>query len=770
MPELLRVQTESWELSIWGVGAHDSQLKYFQTLAKRGVVGPLSPARIDFSSNVKLFNEIYSACGAVVRGSEILLSAPLLFENSHYQIEILFHNEDVCSAAVEHRLQSVNESFHFSAFRKASHARLSGAFNTGNNVGWLVLPFSFSTSSHRESFTVSVEVLPTKMDLHSDLSLISRQIDEIYPLWRFSIAEQTEHEASKGQGFGSFPIMWLAQFRTLVSEFEAGLMVVNRSPHSRLRSQTHYRKAERLRGRINERVCERIRGDLSSGATGRYYKKETKFLSVDTPENQFVKHVVASCRRSLSVIHEKISTAMTASPYKRLSSNFFTEIDRWRNFLTRYSQQGFLQEVSEFSGGGQDSLVLQYRVGYSSVYRVWQQLRFYLDFFASDSLISVKPISELYEVWCFLTLRSILIDHLGFSERPAKVDRLLMNDLFEYQLKDGVRGAFYFERADGVSAVLAHEPIFKSNGIDIRSFTVAQKPDIFLDVSFSSGKRCVWLFDAKYRIKTDRSRLDLYDVDAFDCVPDDALNQMHRYRDALISMSNCLHEGRSRPVFGAFALYPGFYDQSNGCNPYSEAIDQIGVGAFPLLPSSGHERFSCKWLIDFLVSNLCVESASQAKKPLSDIFYLQNLLRVPVSGMRQVLYSDLVLVAPWVSAHHSFSGMLTSGPRIFFLSYHCLLDDLDANVLKEICFLAFLVQASGASSAAEIGYLWPVKSASIVQEEDKSGYLFELGEPLGLQQTITLSENRPAADVTKLTTISGLERVRFFDGIPAVYA
>ena len=76
---------------------------------------------------------------------------------------------------------------------------------------------------------------------------------------------------------------------------------------------------------------------------------------------------------------------------------------------------------------------------------------------------------------------------------------------------------------------LAHEPIFRSNGNPIRSYLVTQRPDCCWRISFRRRK-CIWLFDAKYRLKTISQSSDI------DHVPDDAINQLHRYRDALLSI------------------------------------------------------------------------------------------------------------------------------------------------------------------------------------------------------------------------------------------
>src|SRR5699024_1063423 len=107
--------------------------------------------------------------------------------------------------------------------------------------------------------------------------------------------------------------------------------------------------------------------------------------------------------------------------------------------------------------------------------------------------------------------------------------------------------------------------------------------------------------------------------EATDYVPDDAINQMHRYRDALIRVNENKHENgmdKSRPVFGAFALYPGYFDQISKPNPYSDTIDEISIGAFALLPSltqnSTETDNSCYWLLNFLRQNI-------GKRPSSDV-------------------------------------------------------------------------------------------------------------------------------------------------------
>src|SRR5699024_4984842 len=179
-----------------------------------------------------------------------------------------------------------------------------------------------------------------------------------------------------------------------------------------------------------------------------------------------------------------------------------------------------------------------------------------------------------------------------------------------------------------VTASLAHEPVFNENTKALKSYTTSQKPDIVLKISIpshdygSDGQSFIWVFDAKYRIKAAaESYEDKDDIDNVDYVPNDALNQMHRYRDALFasevlySSDNETLVGKSRPVIGAFALYPGYFNQKKERNPYADAIQEIGIGAFALLPS--HD--GGVWLADFLRQQI---SQHRDNQDLVESYYL----------------------------------------------------------------------------------------------------------------------------------------------------
>ncbi|MDW2075443.1 restriction endonuclease-like protein [Vibrio sp. 1863] len=868
MPELIRLQTPDFEFSVWANDISQRLRVYQNTMAHRASANHAQPSyELRFAPAAQLSNAIEPqglvadafvqsslvqsgldesdlaesdlVANGLAKHAELTLNSPLFFENTQYQFEWVFFSE-VTHARLTHRSQNVNEAFRFAPEVKTARgvvpARLTGTINTGNDVGWLRLPLTFEHNGKTQTQHIAFEVLPTKMALHQDLPAMYQAIDKVYPLWRFSLVEKTEQDAATSQQRGHFPLMWLANFAALRERFEQGLKVICAAPHSRLQPTVANIKAAKLKGRLPNKLAEKVKQDFANGQYDKRYAVEKKQLSVDTPENRFIKMAVSKSKRKLAEFEQKLRQSNQAPERQRLSDSFLNELHSWQQPLQKVLGQSFLKEVGAYTGLNRESLVLQQKTGYSAVYRIWQELKFYLDVFGNQSSISMKSVAEIYEVWCFLCLKQILEQDLGFELVENGATELKQNDFFEYRFKeDGLKGAFRFKRSDGVTARLAHEPVFNKDGV-IRSYLVNQKPDIVLEVTLpksahltkadsSEEKQFIWLFDAKYRIKTEKNRFDdsNEDIESTDYVPDDAINQMHRYRDALIRLSeprlsespSSKIEGqpakKSRPVFGAFALYPGFFDQATTPNPYAAAIEEVGIGAFALLPSqngpsqnelsqtestqtksrySGHQ-----WLLEFLQTqigtapNAQTGQGNEAMYPVAGMaerLYVQEAARIPYYGMRQVLYPDLTMTVALGGQRGRDNGYFEQfeqgTARWYHLPQSTFLQKFKQHIAEEIRYLALASTSDTQSSSKQIDKLWPVKRVTVLPRyaitEDQAGkksgsadlyYLFELGKPLSLQTPVTNVPHRPMKNSMKLTTLTRLESVTKFTEVEKVY-
>ena len=806
MQELLYLQSSQFELSIWTNDIFKRKQVYQTMFDKRNIAcSDLETLAQGSTYSIKLSPPIdidalvvdKKEYEATNQANSLGIAEPIFFENTQYQFEWEFSSE-VESAYLSHRSQNINDSFRFKRASLTSSARLTGTLNTGNDVGWMRLPLEFIAGGKVFKSNISFEVLPTKMDMHSDLPAMYKMIDKEFPLWRFSLLEKTEQNASKGQQRGHFPLLWLANFNNLRKRFEDGLKVITQAPHSRLQSYVSYSKADRLKGRLPQRLSEKVKEDIKSKQFAKRYKVEKRQLSVNTPENRFIKMVVTNSKKCIAKFEYKLREANKAPDKQRLSNSFLNELQEWQKPLQKTLNQSFFKEVSTYTGLNSESLVLQQKTGYSAVYRVWQELKYYLDVFEEQSSVSMKSVAEIYEVWCFLEIRNILINELRFKDKTKKLNNLQLNDFLEYQLKDGFAGAFEFEREDGLKARLAHEPRFTKKGKPIKSYLVSQEPDIVLEVTLPkpNSKRFIWIFDAKYRIKTKQGRYDEDNIDTTDFVPDDAINQMHRYRDALIhitkeSQSDSI--SKSRPIFGAFALYPGYFKQEANpqSNPYDEAIHEIGIGAFALLPSADGKN-GTYWLAEFLRKQLGDGNSSYVKntQEMEEGLYVQEAARIPYAGMKQMLYPDLVFTAALgglagrdKNYFERFENGLASWYHTPLATFNSATKKSKLNVLKEIRYLAIASTSAINSRTKSIKKVWPVIDCQIVARSsltiEQAGklkpsaeecVLFKLGKPLTLSSPVESVAHRPINRTMKLTTLSNLEKASVFKEVEKVYS
>lgn len=795
MSVLLSLTTQDFEFSIWSSDITKRQAVYIQTLIKRrdyqNQGAPLEQKSfpICFSPALQIqdleIEKITIQLDKNEQKAEIKLVPYLFFENVQYQFEWIFFNK-VHSAQLVHKDQSLNDSFRFIEAHRTMPARIIGTINTGNNVGWMRLPLEFQINGKIFKQEVSFEVLPTKMDLHTDLPVMYQAIDQVFPLWRFSLVNKTEQNVGKGKDRGHFPLMWLRNFAQLRERFEQGLKVIAQAPHSRLQTHQSFIKADRLKGNIKHSTGLKIKEDLLNGCFDKRYKIETKKLSVDTPENRLVKSVIIICKKNLATFEKSLRASNQKLDNQRLSGAFLDELHQWQQPLQKVLAHTFFKDVGPFTGLRKESLVLQQKTGYATVYRVWQDLKFYLDIFGNISSISMKSVAEIYEVWCFLTIKNILLDELKFEEVNKNKNILKLNDFFEYQLKDGFTGAFEFKRIDGVKARLVHEPKFTKKGVKIRSFLVPQEPDILLEIELPTGQKFIWIFDAKYRIKTQQNRFDEENINSMDYAPDDAINQMHRYRDALVrltaentSKSNLY--SKSRPVFGAFALYPGYFDQINTSNPYKDAISETGVGAFALLPNTiGAEANGSRWLKEYLMENIGEISID---RDLSNFWngkmYLQDSSRIPIDGMKQVFYTDLVAIIPLNKRLVGSPIHYTNAAEVKDFSFPLELLSNNINLSKEIKYLCFVEGDGSEFPSLRIDKIWPVKHVNFisqsVQLENKCkgmnqiSCVFKLGQPLVLFQKISCMAEEALSYRIQLTTLGFLTKATHFTKIKSVY-
>ena len=535
-------------------------------------------------------------------------------------------------------------------------------------------------------------------------------------------------------------------------------------------------KAERITGRIAGRLEERIKENLIERQYDKRYRIEKIKLSYDTPENRFVKMVLSYSVKRLKLFSCRVKELEKVPENVRLSQSFYDELNELVAPFEKLSAEPIFREIGNYDGRMRESLVLHQRAGYAKVYRIWQELKLYLDYFGSDASVSVRSVEQLYEIWCLLEVRRLLMT-LGFEEGKSSV-RSLRTTGFEKDMKKKDE-TFFLHRPDGMKALLIHEPAYsgrKHKQFDrIYSWTTTQCPDIFLEITMPSGDKVRWVFDAKYRIDANKDKS--WPRKGIDTVPDDAINQMHRYRDSLIHISKADEDGetdKSRPVIGAFALYPGWFEnQGENDNPYGESIEAVGIGAFPLLPRQANH-----WLAAFLKSQLGECHGTKYEVKEADELYLQESVRIAPCGMKQYRHKDLLLaVGIYKTSLMSYYKPFESGTAKY---YHMPVSTSDGckisrYVMRELSYCAFSVLGDGGRICKHV---YPVQSVTkkkrheindiaggeTARNPDADYWVIELGNS---NEITPLRADTGRHFKTRLVDYNTFESVQRWEDIPA---
>ncbi|MCQ8848088.1 restriction endonuclease-like protein [Alteromonas stellipolaris] len=696
MPDIITVEKQDFTLIVWTKDVSAKQKKLKAALTKREQSAEL-PTQ-DFSLQYEV--------------GDAQFEKPLFFENTDYEFEFVFKNH-LSIADLKAEI-----GHHYSVFADAFHPKkrtnsLAGTINFRNHLGKATLPLRYTTDDGVQEVFVSFTVWPTKMDLHSDFEAIFTEFEPDYDEWRYALITPTEHSFTRKRSRQKdFPLLWLAHFKSLWNELQQQTQLIINAPHNRLLSYEKKLRAERIKGKISARLEQKISSDFTAGDFARRYTVKKKILSVDTPENRFIKFAISTMIQRLGQLENmtrKQESGRVSADYG-LSEHFFTDLKSWKDTLIKLHRAPLFKELSSFNGLKKESLVLQQRTGYSGFYRAWQELKMYLETFGEGASLSVKGMDELYEVWCFLKIKTLL-EEIGFRISEHEGANIQQTGM-EWQTKDGFGGAFRMEKK-GIKARLSHEVTFCKTKGEIRTLTVNQKPDIVLEATFDSGETLIWLFDAKYRLENKS--------DETDRVPDDAINQMHRYRDSLLYKSN---SGYSRPVFGAFALYPGYFDQSDSSvkNVYQSAIDELGIGAFPMLPTDDESGYY--WLKSFLVNKFGDDSrfSYATDYDSADRFYIDEPPRIPTYGMTQIRNAGRTLLVTGAEDFRTpgYYEQFHDGTAMFF-HMRCEASERESIEEKIIQSLKYLVIASricNGKSPRVATRRWRVKTISKVMRKE----------------------------------------------------
>jgi hypothetical protein len=494
---------------------------------------------------------------------------PLFFENKDYSVGIKFHNkESITTPFLQSKIKEIEEKF----FYREDLGFLSGNLNYGNELGKTNLIIVYVKNGVTKTIDFNFEVFPTKLDYKNDYEKIITDIEKEYSYLVLDFLKKTYSSFKTGDSPNT-DLIWWQVFGGIYKELiKSSRFILNR-PHSTIINEVRYQRAEKIQKWNNLLEEEYKRHEKFPN---KLYRLDLKTLNSNTTENQFFKFAVFQTLKRFIKVKVHIKSLYS----KSLSNSFINELNIMEKELHIISSNPFFRSIESFRGLKQESLVLQKATGYSSVYKSWIMLNSGLKFLDGIQQIELKNIAELYQIWCFLEMKNVLQSLLGKSN-PDEVELAEIHvDDFVFKIERGIKSKISFKNSNGDLIDLYHDYSFDTESGLIKSYTVKQRPDIVLQITKNDLKEnyiLSYLFDAKYRLQSDEKE------NAPELPPDDAINQMHRYRDAIYFKSKNKPE---KEIIGAYILFPGSGNlESVKKLDYFKSINTVNIGAFPLRPN-----------------------------------------------------------------------------------------------------------------------------------------------------------------------------------------
>lgn len=584
---------------------------------------------------------------------------PVVFETCNYNIAIRF-KDGVTNPKVCHIRKDVENAFYQDTNFEGKIIGVSGNVSFLNEPGLFKLEFEYQLEGKQHVSWLTFDVVSPKLDTKHDYKRLLHDVNEEYNDVIFRYLATTYQQLARGRVRND--VVWMNLFESIVEDYLKNIETIIRCPHQRVKANLKVAKAEQIKHWTPQMEDEYEEQRIAKQIETHYFEYKDNETTVNTRENRFVKHTLTTIGKRLTHILDEV---IGRDRNDELSESHLHDLEAYKRRIEKLVKHPFFRTVGKFEGINGESLVLQSRTGYQQIYKDWIKLRRGIDLYNGASNIGTLQIWEIYELWCFIKMKRMIRQLLHIDGNPyyehlvSEPKGSLLNPFtnstmehvvkFEYpepKKEDISEWALKMRHHKGDVITLHYQHTFNRRNADdfgIHTATTEQRPDIVLNIEKKDGSKILltYLYDAKYRVVSDK-RLDkdieesdlaeMQELRGGDYPPADAINQMHRYRDAIYYGSD-KKDSFSKEIIGGYILFPGRGDDTTiKKRYYSNSVESVNIGAFPLLPcakkhgdGASHEEDDSPYLYDhlkdiLLVKNITTEHVRRAI-PQRGLFY-----------------------------------------------------------------------------------------------------------------------------------------------------
>lgn len=567
---------------------------------------------------------------------------PVFYETSKYNTTIRFNDIEIENKpGIEHPIKEIADSFTDTTIGENA-VMLTGSLDFLNEPGVFDLAFRYQPVGELERvehllFRVVSPKLDSKNDYKSILELVKEKYNDLVFKYLTKTFQNFEHDRFKDDNL----LVWYSIFKEIIDGYLKAINFIVHKPHLQTRREIRFSRADRIKRwtpLMSERYAEI---EAEKRLDEELFRHEIAETTANTRENRFVKFTLERIGSKLGDIIDKI-TDLYPDKISDIEKDNLKELQLILKKITRSP----LFRTLHGEPLRNESLVLQKRTGYAQVYRYWLMLQSGITLLEGATAIGTRQIWEIYELWCFLKIRQLVAEILDIKmENKEQYDKYVNEDktiVFDPFAEGSIDHKIKFTNPTNNDIIeLLYQHTYNRFSGEVHTATTDNRPDIVLNIIKPDGFTLTYLFDAKYRVFDDKNlnadgvKKEQEKLGGADYPPSDAINQMHRYRDAIYyGLSKEEQKHTAKEIIGGYILFPGRgNDAKIKERYYYKSIEAVNIGAFPLLPDSQHPEQEAALLKEFLQRVILDQSTYEQLKD-----------SIPQRGLRYDNSEDMVLV------------------------------------------------------------------------------------------------------------------------------
>lgn len=512
-------------------------------------------------------------------------AGPVFFEETTYHLYV----------AGEHHSPTIRHRDPLFSKNLTEHRRqrvIAGSVNFGRQVG----ETQFEIGIGPERVSITIEVVPTKIDYTADYLALVEGVQYVSRALALAYLRST-HQSAAHTSERASALEWIASLRHSTDDLSNAIQHINRRPYRHLQRGIRTAPSHRLRrpDAIARRAIMRGKGSGTiDQVPGIGPIRETipaviAEAALDTPEHRWLADQLETVEQRLQQMAQGLDDPYITHDGGQIAERDVARRDEIRHIARRIQELRNMEVISTASRldqGAPPSLTLMTAPGYREAYQVLTSLRLALDLRDGPAQLELKDLHDLYEIWCFLEIVAIVSRLTRSQPEPQAVITSSPNGL-HVGLKQGQQSDIVLP-GDQRTLTLSFNRSYDGD-------TGSQRPDIVLIVHERDRPQLIIALDAKYRVDASESFRRRHGAPG---PPIAAVNELHRYRDAIVSETS---SQTYRPTVQGAALFPLTVEETAtfelGSSLY-RSLGSLGIGALPFLP--GNTELVESWLSSLL--------------------------------------------------------------------------------------------------------------------------------------------------------------------------